>query len=150
MTTHAIKVHLTIHTNARTLDEEAYREAVAAAIPLLQESKAIRAGAVVGRGDNTAHHVLIEFETPMAVVARTPNEAVEKWVNHEMRPHQQRVVDEHRELNDKIDKLGAFIVNKPSVFLQLPWEEQDLLHRQHAAMQAYSDILVERIAGFEG
>ena len=67
-----------------------------------------------------------------------------------LQPHQQRVVEEHRELNEKIDKLGEFIVNKPGVFLQLPWEEQDLFHRQYAAMQAYSDILVERIAGFAG
>lgn len=150
MTTHAIKVHLTIHTAARTMDEEAYREAVAAAIPLLQESETIRAGAVVGRGDNELHRVLVEFETPMVVVARSPSDAAGKLVKHEMRPHQQRVIEEYEQLAERLRKLGKFITDTPAVFLALPLEEQDLLHQQHAAMTQYHDILVQRIAGFAG
>lgn len=65
-------------------------------------------------------------------------------------PHQDRVIEEQRELKQKLDALGAFITGKPDVFLRLPLAEQDLMHRQHAAMTAYSDILVERIAGFGG
>lgn len=67
-----------------------------------------------------------------------------------LKPHQQRVVAEHAELADRLQKLGKFITDTPQVFLALPLEEQDLLHQQHAAMTAYHDILVQRIAGFAG
>lgn len=66
-------------------------------------------------------------------------------------PHQQRVVIEKAELDDKIGKLAAFIAtfDKPfSVFGGLPEPERMRLYAQHRAMVAYSTILAERIAAF--
>lgn len=65
-----------------------------------------------------------------------------------LKPHQQRVVTEWEELRDRLEKLGKFITDTPAVFLQLPLEEQDLLHQQFEAMTRYHDVLVQRIAGF--
>lgn len=62
-------------------------------------------------------------------------------------PHQQRVLDEKRELDERLSKLDAFILDNP-LYLQLPADEQDRLSRQSKAMAAYSDILGERIACF--
>lgn len=64
-----------------------------------------------------------------------------------MKPHQQRVVDEKKELDDKIDKLVKFIYGG-NVFSDLPEEEQARLMRQHLAMVEYSTILGERIDAF--
>lgn len=63
-----------------------------------------------------------------------------------MEPHQQRVVDEKAELDDKKAKLHAFIDGK--VFLSLPDTEQERLGRQLYIMRQYSDVLSERIAAF--
>jgi hypothetical protein len=61
-------------------------------------------------------------------------------------PHQQRVLDEKRELDEKRGKLTAFQVTP--LFASLPGEERDRLVRQLAAMTTYSDILSDRIAAF--
>lgn len=61
-------------------------------------------------------------------------------------PHQQRVVDEKRDLDDKGVKLEAFF-NNP-VFEKLDSDEQNRLREQHIVMQSYSAILAERIAAF--
>ena len=63
-----------------------------------------------------------------------------------MQPHQQRVVDEKTELDEKLSKLNAFW-NNP-IFAGLPEAERDRLHRQAVLMQQYSDVLAERIAVF--
>lgn len=62
-------------------------------------------------------------------------------------PHQQRVLDEKRELDERLSKLDAFILDNP-LYLQLPTDEQDRLSRQSKAMAGYSGILDERIAKF--
>ena len=62
-------------------------------------------------------------------------------------PHQQRVLDEKRELDERLSKLDAFILDNP-LYLQLPGDEQDRLSRQSKAMAIYSGILAERIACF--
>lgn len=62
-------------------------------------------------------------------------------------PHQQRVIDEKRELDERLSKLDAFILDNP-LYLQLSTDEQDRLSRQSKAMAAYSGILDERIAHF--
>lgn len=62
-------------------------------------------------------------------------------------PHQQRVVDEKTELDDKIDKLKKFILLKP-VFKNLSVAEQSWLHIQLYHMQQYSVVLGERINSF--
>jgi len=64
-----------------------------------------------------------------------------------MQPHQQRVVDEKTELDDKREKLGAFIQTNP-IFGKLDEAERERLVRQHSCMTEYSDILGERIAAF--
>lgn len=63
-----------------------------------------------------------------------------------MQPHQQRVVDEKTSLDEKIQKLAAFI--DTDTFDGLPDDEQDRLERQMVVMNEYSEILGERIAAF--
>lgn len=63
-----------------------------------------------------------------------------------MQPHQQRVVDEKTELDEKLEKLSAFFGNP--IFTSLPDVEQNRLNRQKVVMKEYSDILGERIAAF--
>ena len=60
-------------------------------------------------------------------------------------PHVQRMIDEHRELEQKISKLGVFIANSPN-FKNLEVEEQERMKKQHIAMDEYFHILDERIA----
>lgn len=67
-------------------------------------------------------------------------------MSKQLAPHQQRVVDEKRELDERREKLDAFYSNP--VFHGLPESEQSLLLRQGVAMRAYSEILGERIAAF--
>lgn len=64
-----------------------------------------------------------------------------------MQPHQDRVVTEKKELDEKLDKLKAFIETNP-IFKTLPQTEQLLLNRQYDAMAEYSHILGQRINGF--
>jgi hypothetical protein len=63
-----------------------------------------------------------------------------------MQPHQQRVVDEKTELDEKLKKLDAF--GRTELFASLPADEQGRLNRQHSVMEKYSAILGERIAAF--
>ena len=68
-----------------------------------------------------------------------------------MQAHEQRVVDEKTALDEKIDKLNAFINVAPAssaTFNSLPREEKDRLSRQLAIMHSYSAVLAERIAAF--
>ena len=64
-----------------------------------------------------------------------------------MQEFQQRVLDEKKDLDDKLDKLKAFI-NTDEKFLRLSVGEQLRLERQAEIMQDYSDVLTERIASF--
>lgn len=64
-----------------------------------------------------------------------------------MKPHQERVVQERRELDEKRGKLGGFIGSQ--AYLSLPGAEQERLVRQSKIMDAYSCVLFERIATFE-
>lgn len=63
-----------------------------------------------------------------------------------MQPHQQRVVDEKKELDDKLAKLVAF--SGTPTYHGLPLAEQLRLHRQAWLMEQYSVVLGERIAAF--
>lgn len=63
--------------------------------------------------------------------------------------HQQRVIDEKRELDDKLVKLRTFIDGSP-VFSGLPVTDQSHLKSQLAVMEVYSCILADRIARFGG
>jgi len=71
-----------------------------------------------------------------------------------LKPFQQRVVDEQLALDDKLSRLRAFIGNPPDVpphqqFTLLPEAEQDRMKRQLHIMQEYSAVLGERIEAFE-
>lgn len=61
-------------------------------------------------------------------------------------PHQQRVVDEQAELDDKRTKLRNF--TGTVVFSTLDSDEQRRMLNQLDAMNVYSDILGERIVAF--
>lgn len=65
-----------------------------------------------------------------------------------MQPHQERAVTEKKELDEKIDKLKAFIMENP-VFKTLPADEQKRLNRQCDVMIEYSKILGARIEAFK-
>lgn len=54
-----------------------------------------------------------------------------------------RLTKEAEELHDKIVKLGAFLGTE--AFKKLPQIQKSLLTAQHPAMQAYWNILAERI-----
>ncbi len=62
-------------------------------------------------------------------------------------PHQQRVIDEKRELDEKLTKLEAFFGTP--IFADLDEGEKSRLERQEEAMVSYSRILGERIAVFQ-
>ena len=62
-------------------------------------------------------------------------------------PHQQRVVDEHADLHERLGKLDAFILENP-VFLSLAEAEQVRMKEQSQAMALYVNILADRIAHF--
>lgn len=64
-----------------------------------------------------------------------------------MEAHQQRVVDEHEELDAKLEKLHVFIEDS-SIFKSLDKMDQRLLVDQRAAMTVYRDILRRRIERF--
>ncbi len=63
-----------------------------------------------------------------------------------MEDYQQRVLDEKKELDDRIVKLKRFIAGQ--VFHTLPGSEQRRLGLQHKVMKEYSSILNDRIANF--
>lgn len=62
-------------------------------------------------------------------------------------PHQQRVVDELKELKDKRTKLLEFIQHS-DVFKTLEQIDKDLLTEQYEAMVWYDVILTKRIERF--
>lgn len=64
-----------------------------------------------------------------------------------MQPHQQRVVDEKRELDEKLDKLKAFIQSE-KFESEVGGQERYRLIRQSEIMGEYSNILGARIAAF--
>jgi hypothetical protein len=64
-----------------------------------------------------------------------------------MLPHQQRVVDEKAELDDKATKLSNFIGTNP-MFASLDPAEQERMKEQCEIMWQYSEILGKRIEAF--
>jgi hypothetical protein len=64
-----------------------------------------------------------------------------------LQPHQQRVVDEKAELDERREKLDKFLDTE--TFENLPQHEKTLLVRQSYLMLEYSNILGERIAAFK-
>lgn len=64
-----------------------------------------------------------------------------------MKPHQERVVTEKNELDEKRGKLTAFFGGE--TYRTLDAAEQSRLNRQLEAMTLYLGILAERIAAFQ-
>jgi hypothetical protein len=63
-----------------------------------------------------------------------------------MQPFQQRVVDEKKALDDKINDLDAFWSSP--IFPTLPEAERGRLEKQFNIMVEYSAVLGDRIAAF--
>jgi hypothetical protein len=61
-------------------------------------------------------------------------------------PHQRRVIDEKIELDDRLSKLKVFLTS--DLFDKLDIQNQELLELQSVHMQAYSNVLAERIVLF--
>jgi len=66
----------------------------------------------------------------------------------QLAPHQQRVLDEKRELDDKLQKLTAFISSEKFSTIVQDEGERGRLVCQEEAMKDYSAILAERIEAF--
>ena len=62
-------------------------------------------------------------------------------------PHQERVVTEKNELDEKAKALSSFI-GSSDVFAKLDTAEQERLKEQNDIMWRYSEILGKRIAAF--
>lgn len=67
-----------------------------------------------------------------------------------MQPHEERVVVEKRELDEKIAKLHAFCFSGGgvTVFRALSPDDRDLLEDQYTTMVRYTEILARRIERF--
>lgn len=63
-----------------------------------------------------------------------------------LQPHQQRVVDEKTELDEKLAKLGAAL--NGTLKSKVSADEFSLLCEQERVMREYSEILARRIANF--
>jgi hypothetical protein len=61
-------------------------------------------------------------------------------------PHEQRVIDEHRDLTEKLNKLRGFF--DTPIFRGLAEAEQMRLRAQAGFMEGYQDMLEERIDAF--
>ena len=66
-----------------------------------------------------------------------------------MQEHQQRVIAESEELQNRLYRLSAFIADSTSAFPKLDALEQTRLIRQRAIMGDYVNVLNERIAAFK-
>ena len=64
-----------------------------------------------------------------------------------LKPHEQRVVAEKAELDERLEKLANFI-SSSDVFRALPGTEQGLLIAQACAMVQYQTLLAARIDNF--
>lgn len=66
-----------------------------------------------------------------------------------MQPHEERVVVEKRELDEKLTRLNAFCFGENNTtFKNLSEIDRGLLTAQHAVMKEYSAILAKRIERF--
>jgi len=64
-----------------------------------------------------------------------------------MEPHQQRVIDEKKELDERAKKLSDFIGFSP-VFKSIAEDEQERMKVQNDLMWQLSEVLGQRIAAF--
>lgn len=64
-----------------------------------------------------------------------------------MAPHQERVVNEKAELDEKLSKLNTFLITE--TFFALDAGEKRRLYIQLHVMEQYSAVLADRIAHFK-
>lgn len=64
-----------------------------------------------------------------------------------MQPFQERVIQEKKELDEKLAKLETFVFRNPT-FFDVPSDERLRMAKQYCIMYDYSNILAERIANF--
>ena len=69
-----------------------------------------------------------------------------KHSNIQLPPHQQRVIEEQKELLERLAKLRCFL--ETEFFKTLSEEDQKDLEDQDSAMLEYYDILTKRISKF--
>lgn len=69
-------------------------------------------------------------------------------MSQQLAPHQQRVVDEKRELDEKLQKLTIFISSGAFATIVQDAAERGRLVCQEEIMRDYSAVLGERIAAF--
>lgn len=69
-------------------------------------------------------------------------------MSQQLAPHQQRVVEEKRELDEKLQKLKAFISSEKFVSIVQDEAERWRLVCQEEIMNDYSAVFGERIAAF--
>ncbi len=67
-------------------------------------------------------------------------------MTEQLQPHQQRVVEERAELEERLGKLQSFITGEK--FASVPDAEQGRLVLQHHIMNALALVLKQRIAAF--
>lgn len=67
-------------------------------------------------------------------------------MSKQIQPHQQRVIDEEKDLSEKLNKLQNFINDE--VFSALPHGEQGRLREQADHMLGYRNVLLRRIENF--
>ena len=65
----------------------------------------------------------------------------------DLKPFQQRVIDEQKDLDIKREKLAFFFHGE--TFSKLPDDEQSRMSHQAQIMAQYSKVLGERIAAFQ-
>lgn len=67
-----------------------------------------------------------------------------------MQPHQERVIQEKADLEEKLDKLNQFIIlDKSGQYAKLDLEDKMHLNRQASIMRDYIYVLTQRIARFK-
>jgi hypothetical protein len=62
-------------------------------------------------------------------------------------PYQQRVVDEKKDLDERLERLTAFLASAEAA--NVPTQEQRRMNRQAMLMALLSDTLGERISNFK-
>jgi len=121
-------------------------------IPADRESRAENAGRTQ-HGPREQTNIVDEFVN--MILAQRKYEAEKQppstasgdaGIRNYMKPFQQRVVSEVRELRGNLDKLNQFV--QTEMFNQLPSDEKDRLMKQRGLMDEYAAVLDDRIANF--
>lgn len=115
-------------------------------VKLIEAGQAMRKHApVVLEGNQNFYKAEASWDIALEALAGVSG-ATSPEKENEMQPHQERVIAEKKELDEKLCKLEAFF--SYPLFGTLPVQEQQRLSKQASLMHQYSDVLGERIAAF--